>query len=189
MSTKPDITQTLLGLTAGDHRQAEEMLPLVYAELHELAARHLRHERRNHTLQATALVNEAYIRLVDQSRVDWKNKAHFRALAAEMIRRILVDYARKKATAKRGGGAVQVTIALEDAVAAPAGANEVDLIALDDALRELSELSERQARVVELRFFGGLAVEETAFALQVSQRTIKGDWRVAKAWLRKKLSE
>ncbi|MEE9297115.1 MAG: sigma-70 family RNA polymerase sigma factor [Phycisphaerae bacterium] len=188
MSSRQDITQALVAVANDDQAAVAKLMPLVYAELRALAGRQLQRERRNHTLQATALVNEAYLRLVDQTQVDWKGKAHFLAVAAEVIRRILVDHARKRGAAKRGGGARQITITLESAEAGPGWAPNVDLLALDEALRELSELSERQAQVVQLRFFGGLSVEETAYALGVSERTIKGDWRVARAWLRRRLS-
>ena len=189
MSTNSRLTQTLQKAAGGSHEAVADLMPLVYGELRAIAGKQLQRERRNHTLQATALANEAYLRMVDQKDVDWKGRAHFLAVAAEVIRRILVDHARKKGAAKRGGGAAQVTLTLGDVLQAPGDQNEVDLLALDEAMRELAALSDRQSRVVELRFFGGLSVEETAYTLGVSERTVKGDWRVAKAWLRKRLGE
>ena len=189
MSTDSRLTQTLHKAAGGSHEAVAELMPLVYGELRAIAGKQLQRERRNHTLQATALANEAYLRMVDQRDVDWKGRAHFLAVAAEVIRRILVDHARKKGAAKRGGGAAQVTLTLGDVLQAPGDKNEVDVLALDQALKDLSALSDRQSRVVELRFFGGLSVEETAYALGVSERTVKGDWRVAKAWLRERLGE
>ena len=189
MSTDSRLTQTLQKAAGGSNEAVADLMPLVYSELRAIAGNQLQRERRNHTLQATALANEAYLRLVDQADVDWKGRAHFLAVAAEVIRRILVDHARKKGAAKRGGGAAQVTLTLGDALQASGDQNEVDLLALDEAMRDLAALSDRQSRVVELRFFGGLTVEETAYTLGVSERTVKGDWRVAKAWLRKRLGE
>ncbi len=189
MSTNSRLTQTLQEAAGGSPEAVADLMPLVYSELRAIAGKQLRRERRNHTLQATALVNEAYLRMVDQTDVDWKGRAHFLAVAAEVIRRILVDHARKKGAAKRGAGAAQITLTLGDVLQAPGDQNEVDLLALDEAMRELAALSDRQSRVVELRFFGGLTVEETAYTLGVSERTVKGDWRVAKAWLRDRLCE
>ncbi len=189
MSTDSRLTQTLQKAAGGSHEAVADLMPLVYGELRAIAGKQLQRERRNHTLQATALANEAYLRMVDQKNVDWKGRAHFLAIAAEVIRRILVDHARKKGAVKRGAGAAQVTLTLGNILQAPGDHNEVDLLALDEAMKELAELSERQSRVVELRFFGGLSVEETAYSLGVSERTVKGDWRVAKAWLRDRLGE
>lgn len=189
MSTDSRLTQTLQKAAGGSNQAVADLMPLVYSELRAIAGNQLQRERRNHTLQATALANEAYLRLVDQKDVDWKGRAHFLAVAAEVVRRILVDHARKKGAAKRGGGAAQVTLTLGDVVQAPGDRNEIDLLALDEAMKELAALSNRQSRVVELRFFGGLSVEETAYTLGVSERTAKGDWRIAKAWLRKRLGE
>ena len=189
MSASSRLTETLQKAAGGSHGAVAELMPLVYGELRAIAGKQLQHERRNHTLQATALANEAYIRMVDQRDVDWKGRAHFLAVAAEVIRRILVDHARKKGAAKRGGGAAQVTLTLGDVLQTPGDQNEIDLLALDEAMRELAALSDRQSRVVELRFFGGLSVGETAYTLGVSERTVKGDWRVAKAWLRKQLDD
>ncbi len=187
MTVSHDTTRILLELGKGDESAANRLLPLVYDELRGLAAHYMQQERRNHTLQPTALVNEAYLRLVDQSRVNWRNRAHFFAVAAEVIRRILVDHARQKAAAKRGGG--QPHFPLDVAEPADTATGPVDLLALDDALRRLDELSERQRRVVELRFFGGLSVQETAHVLDVSEATVKNDWRVARAWLARELED
>ncbi len=189
MSTNSRLTQTLQKAAGGSQEAVADLMPLVYGELRAIAGKQLQRERRNHTLQATALANEAYLRMVDQKNVDWKGRAHFLAIAAEVIRRILVDHARKRGAAKRGAGAAQVTLTLGNILQAPGDQNEVDLLELDEAMRALAELSERQSRVVELRFFGGLSVEETAYSLGVSERTVKGDWRVAKAWLRDRLGE
>ncbi len=187
MPNVQDTTQVLLDLQKGDEAAAAKLLPLVYDELRGLARHHMRRERPSHTLQATAVVHEAYLRLVEQTKVDWKGKTHFFAVSAEMIRRILVDHARKHAAAKRGGERVRVTVNEADAVSGTAA--NIDLIALDDALQELSRLSERQGRVIELRFFAGLSVEETAYILGVSQRTVKEEWRVARAWLAHRMNQ
>ncbi len=186
MSAPKDITNTLLGLTRGDGSAADQLIPVVYDKLRGLAEQFMQRERRDHTLQATALLNEAYLRLFDQSRVDWKGKAHFVALAAEMMRRILVDHARRHAAAKRGGGRDRVP--LDETLAVADARQQVDLIALDDALSELQKLNPRQARVVELRYFGGLSVKETAYALEVSERTVENDWSVARVWLWQNMS-
>lgn len=172
-------TAILCELAAGDDRAADRLLPLIYDELRGLAADYLRNERPNHTLQPTALVHEVYLRLIDQEQTDWKNRAHFFALAAEMIRRVLVDHARAKQAAKRGGDRERVS--LEDADQRVE--HQVDLLTLDELLEELDTLSERQRRVVELRFFGGLTVKDTAHVLGISTPTVKADWRLARAWL------
>jgi len=184
-ATPPTMTQLLSAWSDGDKVALEQLMPLVYQELHRLAARHLASERAGHTLQPTALVNEAYLRLIDQKRVRWQTKAHFLAIAAHMMRRILVDYARARRYAKRGGGAPVVTL---DEAAALSVERASDLIAVDDVLNRLSELDPRKGRVVELRFFGGLSVEETAEVLQISPNTVLRDWRTAKAWLHRELS-
>jgi RNA polymerase sigma factor (TIGR02999 family) len=155
-------------------------MPLVYNELHRLAARYLRRERQGHTLQATALINEVYLRIIDQRQVNWQNRAQFFGVAAQMMRRILVDHARAHLYAKRGGGAQKLSF--DDALAVPAE-RDLDLLALDDALASLSEMDPQQARIVELRFFGGLTIEETAEVLDISPATVKRDWNWAKAWL------
>jgi RNA polymerase sigma factor (TIGR02999 family) len=171
---------------AGDRAAGERLLPEVYAELRRCAARAMRRESAEHTLQATALVHEAYLRLVDQRRVQWQNRAHFFGIAAQVMRRILVDHARARHAAKRGGGATQLTLGDGDA-AAPAADGALDLLALHDALERLAGLDPEQARLVELRYFGGLSIEETAEALDVSPATVKREWALARAWLRREL--
>jgi RNA polymerase sigma-70 factor (ECF subfamily) len=176
-----DATGLLLAATAGDRGALDAMMPLVYAELHRLAAGYLRRERADHTLQPTALVNEAYLRLVNQRRVDWHNRAQFLGLAAGMMRRILANYARDRAAAKRPGvDRERISLSLvEDA----SPGSDVELIAVDDALERLSALDARKARVVELKFFGGLTTEETAEVLQISRATVEREWSFARAWL------
>ena len=169
---------------SGERETLDNLMPIIYDELRRQAARYLKHEREGHTLQTTALVHEAYVRLIDQNGVRWQNRAHFFAISAELMRRILVDHARKRNAAKRGGDAVRVTL---DEVVQGAGQQNLDLIAVDEALTRLAALDAQQARVVELRFFGGLTVEETAEVLGVSERTVKRDWSVAKAWIRREL--
>lgn len=161
-------------------------MPLVYAELRRLAGARLRGERADHTLQATAIVHEAYIRLVDQTRVEWRNRAHFFAIAARLIRRILVDHARRRQADKRGGGNVRVT--LDEQLVAPA-MRDLDLVALDDAMRELAEMDPELAGLVELRFFGGLTIRETAESLGVSPATVKREWATARAWLHRRIED
>ena len=181
-----DVTK-LLGELAGGRRDAvEELVPLVYAELRGIAARHMRRESEGHTLQPTALVNEAYMKLVDQTRVDWQGRTHFLAVASGAMRRILIDHARGRLRAKRGGEFRRVDI---DDVLEKAACTEHDLMDLTEALERLAALDERQARVVELRYFGGLSVEETAETLGVSKRTVEGEWTHAKAWLKRELSK
>jgi RNA polymerase sigma factor (TIGR02999 family) len=179
-----DLTQLLRRWGEGDANALDALAPLVQSELRALAAAYLRRERRGHTLQPTALVNEAYLRLFDQTRVRFENRAHFFGLAAQLMRRILVDHARQRRAAKRGGGAVRVTLHDEHAMG---DGPELDLLELDAALDELAGLSARQARVVELKFFGGLAIDECATALDVSHATVERDWTVARAFLRRKL--
>ena len=163
------------------------LMPVVYGELHRQAAGYLRRERVGHTLQATALINEAYVRLIEQRGVNWQNRAHFFGIAAQAMRRILVDHARSRHRDKRGGNAENLPLeAVEFAAAAPAA--NIDLIALDDALTRLAEMDERQSRIVELRFFSGMSVEETAEVLGISAATVKNDWRAAKAWLYQELN-
>jgi RNA polymerase sigma factor (TIGR02999 family) len=159
-------------------------MPAVYKELKRLARSYLRNERPNHTLQATALVNEAYLRLIDQRNVTWQNRAHFFGVAAQAMRRILVDHARKKQAAKRGRG--ERNVSFDEAKATPKK-NQVDLVALDDCLADLEQIDERQCRIVELKYFVGLSVEETAEILDLSTSTVKREWAVAKAWLRREL--
>src|SRR5438477_491272 len=178
----PDVTQLLAKWSGGDQAALDELLPLVYGELRRLASSYLRRERSNHTLQSTALVNEAFMRLVHQQDVQWKNRAHFFGIAAQMIRRILVDYARSQHAEKRGSGAVKLS--LDEAMAVPqALGGDVDLLSLNDALERLAEMDERQSRIVELRFFAGLSIEETAEVMNLSPATIKREWQTARAWL------
>jgi RNA polymerase sigma factor (TIGR02999 family) len=174
----------LIDWNRGNRQALDELLPLVYQELRRVAACYLQRERPGHTLQATALVHEAYIRLIDQTRVRWQNRAHFLGVAAQMIRRILVDHARAKMSAKRGGQAL--TLALDESV--EAGSTRVaDLVSLDDALNDLARVDPQQARIVELRYFTGLSIEETAEALSTSPATVKRDWALARAWLFREL--
>jgi RNA polymerase sigma-70 factor, ECF subfamily len=168
----------------GDDEALARLTPLVYDELHRLASRYLRREHAGHTLQTTALVNEAYIKLVDSKRVRWQNRAHFFAIAAQLMRRILVDFVRHRQYQKRSGGWQRVTLAEGMQFAAHANS---DLLAVDEALQELARLDLRKARVVEFRFFGGLSLEETAEALNVSTDTVGRDWKAAKAWLTREL--
>ena len=184
MPVSEQTTQILVDLGNGDRSAAKRLMPLVYDELRGLAGWYMQQERADHTLQATAIVHEAYLRLIDQSRVDWKGRAHFFAVAAEMIRRVLVDHAREHDAAKRGGGARKVS--LTDSVGASEGP-DIELLCLDAALDELGRLKERHRKVVELRFFGGLNIEETAQVLEVSPQTVRSDWRIARAWLRQHL--
>ena len=180
-----DVTRLLVAWSQGDEGALDTLLPLVYSELREMAHRYLGRERRDHTLQPTAVVHEAFLRLIKQRRVDWKSRSHFFAVAAQAMRRILVDHARARAADKRGGG--QTLIALD---AAPSGETPraVDLIALDDALGRLEKLDRTKASVVEMRFFGGLTIDETAEALGASPSTVKRDWTLARAFLYRELT-
>jgi RNA polymerase sigma factor (TIGR02999 family) len=184
--SQKQITQMLVDWGNGDQAALEKLTPLVYHELHRLAHRYMRQERPGHTLQTSALVNEAYVRLIDWKNVQWQNRAHFLAVSAQIMRRILVDFARSRDYAKRGGGARQVS--LEEA-AIVSGERSADLVALDEALNALAQLNERQSRVVELRFFGGLELEEIAEVLKVSVGTVRRDWSLARAWLHRELSK
>jgi RNA polymerase sigma factor (TIGR02999 family) len=166
--------------SSGDSSALDQLMPIVYAELRAVAARYLRRERQDHTLQATALVNEAYLRLIDQKQVQWQNRAHFLGVAAQMMRRILVDHAKSHHRAKRGGGARKVSL---DEAMAFSNERADELVELDEALTALAAFDERKCRVVEMRYFGGLNVEETAEVLQVSLITVARDWKLAKAWL------
>lgn len=181
-----DVTTILNALEAGDASAADRLIPLVYDELRALAQSFMQRERPDHTLQATALVNEAYLRMVEQPDREWRNRAHFFAVAAQAIRRILVDHAREQGAIKRGGHHHRVS--LEIGTPDRNQGESLDLVELDSALRELGSLDQRQARIVELRYFGGLSIEETARLLDVSIGTVKGDWRIARAWLREHLS-
>jgi RNA polymerase sigma factor (TIGR02999 family) len=183
--TQAGVTQLLHRWAAGDHAALDELLPVVYQELQRIAARQLRRESPGHTLQTTGLVHEAYLRLVDQRDARWQNRAQFFGVAAQAMRRVLIDYARGKKAAKRGGDAVRVT--LEDA-SAPAEQPDVDLLGLDEALTRLAALDPQQAKVVELRYFTGLGIEETAQVLGISPATVKREWAMARAWLRRELA-
>ena len=185
--TPPDVTGLLLAWRAGDASAGERLLPAIYDELHRQAARAMRREDDAHTLQPTALVHEAYLRLVDQQRVEWRNRAHFFGVAAQMMRRVLVDHARTRLAAKRGGALHRVTLADVGAGAEHGGKDELDVLALHDALERLAVFDPDQARLVELRYFGGLGIEDTAEALGVSPATVKREWAVARAWLRREL--
>ena len=183
-----DEVETLLAsLSQGDPAAAERLLPILYQELKGIANQHMRNERTDHTLQATALVHEAYLKLVDQSRVQWQGKAHFCAVASNIMRRILVDHARTKNAAKRGKGAHRFT--LDEQLVEGTPVADVDLVELDDLLNELAELNPRHAKIIEMRYFAGMTIEDTAAALDVSVSTVKGDWRMAKAWLTARLNE
>lgn len=184
-TSSKEVTQLLAAWRDGDRSALDKLLPLVQDELHRLAHRYMSREREDHTLQTTALVNEAYLKLIDQKVVHWQNRAHFFGIAAQIMRRILIDHARKHLGPRRGGGN---TISLEE-VAVVSDERAAELVALDDALKSLSEVDERKGRVVELRYFGGLSVEESAEVLGVSVDTITRDWRRAKAFLRRELSK
>lgn len=186
MTDKPEeISVILKDWSGGDRASADALLALVYDELRKIADRYLRRERSGHTLQPTALVHEAYMRLVDISDINWQDRAHFFAVSANVMRRILVDHARARLADKRGGEAERV--ALEDAISL-SNEPDVDLLAVDEALTELAEFDEQQSQIVELRFFGGLTIEETAAVLAISPATVKRDWAMAKAWLHRKLA-
>jgi RNA polymerase sigma-70 factor, ECF subfamily len=187
MMTAPssqEITQLLLAWSDGDQAALEKLTPLVYAELHRLAKGYMFGERRDHTLQTTALINEAYMRLIDWKNVRWQGRAHFFGVAAQVMRRILVDFARARHYAKRGGAAAQVS--LDEAITIHED-RSAELIALDEALKSLAEIDPRKSQVVELRFFGGLSAKETAEALKVSLRTVEREWNSARAWLYREL--
>jgi len=178
--TTQAVTRLLLQWTDGDANALDQLLPLVYDELRRLAQSYLRKENVGHTLQSTALVHEAYLRLIDQRNVSWQNRSHFFGIAAQMMRRVLVDHARAHNAAKRGSGGIKVT--LEEGLVA-AEQRDVNVIALDGALNKLAEIDPQQSRIVELRFFAGLSIEDTAELLKISPATVKRDWAMAKAWL------
>lgn len=181
----PEITQLLIAWSAGDAQALEKLTPLVYDQLHRTAKRYMAHERGDHTLQTTALINEVYLRLVDLNRVRWQDRAHFFAVCARLMRRILTDFARSQNAQKRGGKVPELSLDEELYLShEPAS----DLVALDSALNRLAQIDERKSGVVELRFFGGLSAEETAEVLGVSKETVKRDWRLAKLWLLRELS-
>jgi RNA polymerase sigma factor (TIGR02999 family) len=180
-----DVTQLLAELQDGRSDAASQLMPLVYDELHRLAGRQMRRERSDHTLQATALVHEAYLRLVNQPQRTWQNRAHFIAVAAQVMRRLLVDYARARRTSKRGSEPQRVPLEQEPLITEE---QSEEVVSLDEALERLAQLDERQSRIVELRFFGGLTVDETAEVLCISSKTVKRDWTLARAWLHREVS-
>jgi RNA polymerase sigma factor (TIGR02999 family) len=184
LTASRDVTVLLGDWSRGNRSALNQLLPLVYAELRRIAARQLRHERPDHTLQPTALVHEVYLRLVDQRQVDWQNRAHFFGVAAQVMRRILVDHARRHGASKRGDGVGCVSIDEAKEAAAP---DEIPILALDHALDRLEKVDKDLATIVELRAFGGLTIEEAAQVLKVSPSTVKRDWRTAKAWLNREL--
>ena len=186
MSPEPkDVTTLLVEWSGGNSQAFNELIPLVYDQLRQLAGRQLRRERPNHTLHSTALVHEAYLKLIDQRRVQWKDREHFFAVASQVIRRILVTYARSRQASKRGSGATM--LAFDESIALP-DRKDVDLVALDDALESLSRLDAQQGRIIELRFFGGLSIDGTARVMGISTSTVTRDWNVARAWLFRELS-
>lgn len=186
MSTpSQNITKLLVDWRNGDQEALDQLMPLVYEELRRMANHYMRNERKGHTLQTSALVNEAYLRLVDHENIDWQNRSHFFGLAAQAMRRILVDHARSRNYQKRGGNAERVSL---DEAANFAEERATELIALDEALQELAKLDPRKSRIVEMRYFGGLTGEETAEALGISTATVARDWETAKAWLLRELS-
>jgi len=181
-----EVTELLVEWSNGNQAALEKLMPLVYEELHRLAHYYMGNERRGHTLQTSGLVNEAYLRLIDQNRVHWQNRSHFFGIAAQMMRRILVDYARSRSCAKHGGGDHRVSL---DDVQTFSPERPDDVVALDEALKRFAALDPRKSQIVELRFFGGLSIEETADVLGVSEGTVMRDWTLAKAWLRRAIIE
>ncbi len=181
-----EITEALKACSDGNREAMDKLVPLVYEELNRQAHRYLSHERKHHTLQTTALVHEAYLRLIEQQQVNWQNRAHFFGLAANMMRRILVNYAVNRNRLKRGGA--DENLPLEEALSVAGEERDVNLLALDEALTRLEEIDEQQSRIVELKFFSGLSIEETAEVLSISPATVKRDWNMAKTWLRAELS-
>ena len=180
-----EVTRLLQAWSEGDEGALQKLMPLVYKELHRLARRYMAGERPGHTLQTSALVHEAYLRLVDVQKVNWQNRAHFFGVSAQLMRRILVDFARSRRSLKRGGDAP--TVSLEEGLIVSSGRG-ADVVALDDALKTLAAMDPRRSRVVELRFFGGLSAEESAEVLKVSAETVMHDWKLAKVWLLRELS-
>lgn len=180
-----EVTALLVDWSKGDQAALDKLTPFVYEELHRLAHHYMSLERAGHTLQTTALINEAYLRLIDQQNVRWQNRAHFFGIAAQLMRRILVDHARNHARAKRGGDARKVSL---DEAALVSEGRAAELVALDDALKSLAAIDPRKNQLVELRFFGGLSIEETAEVMKVSPRTVEREWNMAKAWLRREIS-
>ena len=185
--TRDDITRLLIDLGRGEERKVDQLLPLVYDELRRMAHHFMVKERSEHTLNTTALVHEAYLKLIDQREATWRNRSHFFAIASMAMRRILVNYAKMRSRQKRGGGSVPVSIEENPELQIIAEERAEELIALDEALDRLAEINERAGRVVECRFFGGLSIEETANALDVSPMTVKRDWQFAKAWLKREM--
>lgn len=181
-----EITQLLINWAQGDKGALDQLVALVYPELRRMAKRHMNRENPAHTLQTSALINEAYLKLVDQQNVEWQNRAHFFAVAAQVMRHILVDHARTLNYAKRGGGAPKLPL---DEAAALTQQRASQLIALDDALRDLAALDERRSQIIELRFFGGMSLEETADVMKISPSTVQREWRAAKAWLHRTMSK
>ena len=180
-----EVTQLLVAWSNGDKKAMDQLMPLVYQQLHRLARRRLVQEGPGHTLQTTALVHEAYLRLVGQKKSRWQNRAHFYAIAAQMMRRVLVDYARNRRCAKRGGGAQKMSF---DEMMVVSGGNAASVVAVDEALTTLAQIDERKSKMVELRFFGGLSIEETAAVLGVSTDTIRRDWTFTKVWLQRAIN-
>jgi RNA polymerase sigma factor (TIGR02999 family) len=185
MESPKEVTQLLIDWSKGDEKALEKLLPMVYGELRRLANSRLRHQRPDHTLQPTALVNEAYLHLIDCNNIQWQNRAHFFGVAAQLMRNILVDHARKHLAAKRGGDRHKLSL---DDIPELSKDQDVDLIALDDALSSLAAIDEQKSRIIELRYFGGLTIEETAEVLRSSPATIKREWNLAKAWLLREIS-
>jgi RNA polymerase sigma-70 factor, ECF subfamily len=185
MSSNHEVTRLLKAWSVGDESALEKLTPLVYRQLHAIAERYMLGERSGHTLQTTALVNEAYLRLVDCGKVNWQDRAHFFAVSARLMRRILIDFARSRGYLKRGGAVIHISLEEAPSVSMEP---DVNLVALDDALKALSAIDERKSKVVELKFFGGLSVEETAEVLGISSDTVVRDWRLAKLWLLRELS-
>ncbi len=181
-----EVTQLLVEWGNGSRAALDKLMPLVYEELRRLARRHMRREREGHTLQTSALVNEAYLKMINEREMQWQNRAHFFAVAAQLMRMILIDHARARKVAKRGGGANQVPL---DEALVVSDERAAELLALDDALKALEAVDERKSRIAELRFFGGLSVEETAEVLKISRATVMREWRMAKAWLYRELNQ
>ena len=185
-SSTHEVTQLLRAWSNGDQEALKRLTPLVYDELYRTAHHHMARERVDHTLQTTALVNEVYLRLVDAREIAWQDRAHFLAVAARLMRRVLIDFARSRRSSRRGGAWPHVTF---DEALVPSGEARADFLALDEALNALKAIDDRKSQVVELRFFGGLSVQETAEVLNVSQETVKRDWRLAKVWLLREMSQ
>jgi len=186
MESSKDVSLLLAECSSGNQAAFNQLLPLVYDELHRLAAAYMGREREGHTLQTTALVNEAYLRLVDQTSARWENRVHFFAVAAKVMRQILIDHARTSTRAKRGGGEARLSL---DEVAVVSKERAADLLALDEGLNKLAQMDQRKSEVVELRFFGGLTIEETAEVLRVTPKTVTRDWQMARAWLYREMAE